>query len=104
MGSEVIIFHYPAPTGIDNLLSLLSGADSILPMIMFGKTAARPPENRRSNLAQGFHHINSNPADIGDRGLLTNPKTLINTSPKVFGKMAINIPVNLPFLAIGVDY
>jgi hypothetical protein len=70
---------------------------------MIGKTTTRPPENRYFNLPESFHHIISDPPRIGDRGVLTNPKTLVNTSPQMFSEMPVNIPVNPAFFAIRID-
>ena len=42
MSSERIVFGKAAPVSVNHLLAVFLGADSILPVIFVGKTAARP--------------------------------------------------------------
>ncbi|MNJ41652.1 hypothetical protein D3C77_365810 [compost metagenome] len=50
MRAEMVILNHTAPVRVDHSFAFFPRADSILPMIFIGKTAARPAEHGNVNL------------------------------------------------------
>jgi hypothetical protein len=77
--------------GIDHTWTVFIGADSILPMILIGKTAAWPTQDGEVELAQGFDDIGSDPTFVGDAGFSSDPEPVIDATPQVLGKVPIDM-------------
>ena len=67
MRAKVVVLRHTAPMGVDHSRPLVARADAILPMILVGKTAARPAQDGDFDPLQGLDDIVANAAGIGDR-------------------------------------
>src|SRR5699024_2786197 len=103
MSTEGIILGYAAPVGVDHTLAALLGADSVFPVVVVGKPAAGPAEDRHPDMTKGFYHIRAHSLFIGNRRILPDKYAVVNAPAQVLGKMAIQIPVYDRFFMGGID-
>ncbi len=94
MGAEVVVLHHAAPMCVDHGRPLVARADAVHPMVLVGKTAARPAHDRHLDFAQGIDHIGADAAHVGNLGILADPVSFVDTAPQMFGKMAVDIAVD----------
>ncbi|MNP72736.1 hypothetical protein D3C76_1693450 [compost metagenome] len=67
MRAKVVVLHDTAPVCIDHAFALFPRADAVLPVILIGKTAARPAKHRDAEVAQSLQNIVPDTAGIRDR-------------------------------------
>src|SRR5262245_44146092 len=70
-------------------------ADSVAPVITVREASARPPEIRRSD---GFHVIDklfSNPIDIRNPRVFSDPDPVVNHPAEMLDEMAVDMRANL---------
>src|SRR6185437_1176368 len=77
---------YHPPGRIHRMLPLLPRPDRIPPMILIGITSARPTQHRDPDLFERIHHVHPD--------MIARPKTIVDTSPEILGKMPIDIPAD----------
>src|SRR6186713_2161678 len=83
MRSETIILRHHTPGSVNGFLPLITGANSIPPVILIRKTAAWPPQYRYLYFFQRIHDIHPD--------LIPGPESIIDTPSEMFGKMAVYI-------------
>jgi hypothetical protein len=98
MGPKVVVFHHSTPVGVDGFRTLLIGTNAVHPVIFIGKTSPRPSQHGYLYFFQSLNHIISYAVSVGNRRILTYPKSFIDAPAKMFGKVSINIFVYFPFL------
>ena len=103
MGSEAIVLHNTAPMGIDHFLSSLLRTDSVLPVILIRKTAARPAQHRHLQLLQCLHHVCSHAIDIGNIRVFSDVNPLIDAASQMLGKMSVNFRCNRALLVMFIN-
>ena len=72
-------------------------------MIAISKTAARPADYRRVESLQRLNDAAPDAVDVGDRRALTNPDAIVDTRPKVFDELAMQLGLNGRDRLLGVD-
>ena len=70
MRSEVIAVGHISPMGIDAPRAFFPWADTVLPMVIIGKTASWPTQIGDVDLPQRLDHIIADATLIWDRGVL----------------------------------
>src|SRR5262249_21634857 len=103
MGAEAVVFGDAAPMDIDPLWSFGARADAVAPIIEIAKTTPRPADHRHMNLLERIHHILAIAADVGDFAVLADPNAFIDAAPQMFGKLAIDMPVDRRSRLGGID-
>ena len=103
VGAEMIIFCHFSPVGVDHGRPFVLGADTVFPMILVGKTSPRPPQHRDLDLSEGLHHIVPDAPGIGYGAVLTDPISAIDASPKMLGKMAVDVFVYRFLAQVHID-
>src|SRR5215831_5869810 len=91
MGPERIRFNDSGPACIQGFWALVSGSDSITPMILIGVAAARPSQDSKIEALERCDHIIAKAASVRNRRVFTNPDAVIDAAAQVFGKTAIDI-------------
>jgi hypothetical protein len=69
-------------------------ADAVHPVVVIREAAARPTDVGRPYGFHRFDNIRPDPPDVRDGGFFSHPVTAIHTAAQMFGKMAIDMPVN----------
>ena len=88
-GRNMLVWHLVAGIVVVRLSRARFGRpNSIAPVVSIRKAPARPPDDRRAQLAQRFQYIQSEPIAIGNRRIRPHPQPVITTSPQMLGKMA----------------
>ena len=89
MRAECIILGNAAPVRIDHFPAHCRLTDTVLPMIFICKAAARPPQNRHSDLTKSLNDILPDTADIRDRRIGADIDALIDAASEMLCKMAV---------------
>ena len=92
--ANLVRFDHFAPMDVDPAWSLVAGANSILPVIVIGETAARPPNYWWFESTQGFNDIGAETIHVGDGRILSDPDAIIDAATKVLGKMTVDIRID----------
>jgi hypothetical protein len=66
-------------------------ADTVLPVIAVGEATPWPTNNRKMNLLHHGHQLRTNAVVVGDLRSLPNPYAVVNHSPNVFRKLAVDV-------------
>ena len=103
MGSEVVVLDHATPVGVDPPRALLPEADPVHPVVLVGEAAARPAEDRRLQLLQGFDDVDADAPDIGDRRVLAHPHAFVDAAPEVLGEVPVDLPADGLLAQVGVD-
>src|SRR6266545_8218453 len=97
MRAKMIVLGHSAPMRIDHGRALRSGADAIHPMIFIREAATRPAQVGNLHRPQRRDHIVTNTTRVWYRRIFAHPKAAVDTAAEVFGKMPIDMPMNLGF-------
>ena len=103
MGSEAVVLQNAAPMGVNHLLALILRPHAVHPVILVRKTPARPAEHRYSDFLKGLHHVRPHTVYVGYAGILFYIKALIDASSQMFGKMSVNLRVDMPFFYLFIN-
>ncbi|MNI76262.1 hypothetical protein D3C73_1324810 [compost metagenome] len=104
MGPKMIVLYRAAPMRIDHPLAGFARADAVFPVVLIGKTAARPAQHGNFDLFKRFHNIVADTVRIGNRRILANPDSFINAASQVLGEMSVNVAVDNAFADVRIQY
>jgi hypothetical protein len=76
---------------VDTDRAFILWTNTILPVVLIGKTASRPTNDGYVQVLQRTKHIVTETASVRDVGILTNPDSAINATPEVLGKLTVEI-------------
>ena len=79
MGTEGVILDSSAPVVVTQRRTLVFGTNTVHPVIVVSKAAARPAHHGNLQCLQCLKDILTVAFDVGDRGVLTNPETSVDT-------------------------
>ena len=91
--AEVVILDHAAPMGVDHRRALLIRANAVHPVILIGKTAAGPAQDRHLDFLQRLDHILANAVLVRDAGIFAHPVAFIDAASQMFGEVTVNIAV-----------
>jgi hypothetical protein len=103
MGTEVVVFGYATPVGIDHCGVLFSRADAVFPVIFICKTTAWPAQVGNVDMLERIHDVVANAARIGDVGSFADINAVVYATTQVFGKVPINMFVNVAAFFVGIE-
>ena len=95
MCTKRVILDGSAPVIVTQRWSLVLRSDAIHPVVIVGKTAARPAQHRNLQRLQGFEHILAVAVDVGNLRTFTHPETTVDARSEVFGELSVDFAVNL---------
>ena len=78
MCTERVVFYRSAPVVVLHLRALGLWTDTVHPVVLVGKAAARPSEDRYLQRLEGFEDIFPIALYVWDRGVFANPQTAID--------------------------
>ena len=78
-------------------------ADSVSPIVTLGKATAGPAQNRRFYGTKHFYNIFSEALDVGNIGILADPKAVIKYAADVLGELSVDVGVNRALRLIKKD-
>src|SRR3954447_2406079 len=93
MGAEGVRFNHAAPVRAQPYYALRP--DPVAPVILVGKTAARPAYVRYMQRFQGGNHIVANAPRVWDRRVTADPDSFVNAMSEMLGELPEKIAVNL---------
>ena len=85
---------HAAPTRVRTSRSLVAWANAIEPVILVGETAAGPTQDGDTQFLQRREHIVTDAARIRDGRAFSDPDSFVNQTPKVFGKLSIDVAID----------
>ena len=91
MSTEGVVLDHAAPVDVHHLLAAFPGADTVLPVILLGKAAARPADGGHADLPEGLGHVLSDALFVGDGAVLAHEDAAIDAAAQMFGKMAVDL-------------
>ncbi len=102
VGSKAVILHHTAPVGVNHFLTALLGTDTLLPVILVGKTASGPAKHGHVDLLQRLHHIRAHTLHIGNMGIFSHKNAFIDASSQMLREMSLQFRINVPLLHIWI--
>ena len=103
MGAEAVILGDSAPVSVYHFFTCGFFADTVHPVVLVRKAAARPAKNGHLKSLKRIGHIVSYPPCVGYRRAFAHINALIDTSSQVLGKVAEDIFADVGQLCVGVD-
>ena len=103
MGSETVVFYDASPVCVDHFWTFLIWSDAVLPVILIGKAAARPSEDRDPKIFQCPSNVIPEAVSIGYRRIFSDPYSAVNAPAQMLGEMSINVLVDDTGRNISVD-
>src|SRR5579863_5138073 len=101
MGPEAIAFHR-SPSHLQPGRTLVARTDTVLPHVIGGEIAARPPQQRDVQLPSGVEHITAIAVRVGEWRLLFEDAAL-DASPQMFDEVAVNLGIDIADHTLGID-
>lgn len=90
MCTETVVFNCASPVIVYHFGSVLFRTDTVHPVIFIGKTATRPTKYGNLKFFQCIEYIGTITFDIGDIRIFSYPKSTIDASTEMFGKLAVD--------------
>lgn len=90
----MIIFHNASPMSVEDGRALFARADAVLPMVFIGETTARPAQDGDLDFFESGDDVIANAAPVRNCAVFADPKTLVDASAEMFGKLAVDVAVN----------
>src|SRR5690606_4912728 len=81
--------------GVDAHGTLITRPDTVLPVVLVRKAAARPAHDGHLEFLQGLDDVVAIAARVRNRRVLSYPDALVDTAPEVLGELPIEIARNL---------
>src|SRR5882762_6278072 len=103
MRTKTIVLNITTPMDVDPFRSLRVRPDTVTPVVIVGKTTARPAQDRDAQLAKIFNSEFPVAVDVRDRRVLAHPQSAINTRAKMLGKVSMKLGPNQSNFRIGTD-
>jgi hypothetical protein len=100
----MIVLRNTTPMGIHHSGPILSRTDAIAPMVFVSKTATRPTQHGAVDCSKGSYYVIAYPPCIGNRAVLTDPNTAVNTAAKMLRKVRVYITIDGDFAFIRMNY
>ena len=95
MRAERIRVH-SAPTRIGPAWPFVTRTDTVAPLILIGKTSTRPAQHWNMQFFQRVDHVVAQAVRVWNGRVLSHPETVVNQASEVFGKLAVEVPVDDP--------
>ena len=89
--AEGVVFHGASPIIVHQLGAVLTRAYAVHPMVLVGKAAAGPAQDRNFQGLEGLQDIRTVAVDIGDVTIGTHPDTFVDASAQMLGKLSVNL-------------
>ncbi len=90
MGSETVVFDSASPVVVHHFGAVFFRADTVHPVVFIGKAASRPAKDGYTELLQCIEYVGAITVDVGNIGVLTYPKSAIDTSSQMLCKLAVD--------------
>ena len=103
MSAEAVVLQHAAPVRIDHLLALFLRPNAVHPVILIGKTASRPTQERNLHLPQCVHHIRAHAVYVLYAGIRTNVQSLVDSSSKMLRKLPLNFRIDVSLFLLLID-
>ena len=103
MRAEMIRLHDAAPMAVVHFRAFLARADAVFPVILVGKTTARPAEHGDVEVFQRGHDIVADAAGVGNRRVGPDPDALVDAASEVLGEVAVDVFVDDRAGCVGAD-
>jgi hypothetical protein len=103
MCTEAVIFRNASPVSVDHFRALIAWPDTVTPVVFVGKATTRPTQVGYINMFKGGDNIVSHAIRIRDFRVFPYPKTIIDTSSQMLGKLSVNVSVDRFCTQIGIN-
>ena len=95
IGAETVGVDHAAPRGVEGCRPLPGRTDSLAPVVLIGKAAARPAHIGHLQRAKGRHNVGANPACIRDRRIRSNPNAVVESVSEILSKLTEKVVIDL---------
>jgi hypothetical protein len=92
--ADGVAFDHAAPVRVDAARAFFTRADAVTPVVVVGITAAGPAQVGNLDLLQRGDEVAAPAPDVGHRGAFADPKSVVDATTEMLGKMAEDMPVD----------
>ncbi len=103
MGAKRVILDGATPVVVAQRGTLVLRTDAVHPVIVVGKTAARPAQHGNLQRFQGFEHVLAVAVDVGNLRAFAHPEATVDAGAEVFGELTVDFAVDFCSCLVSVE-
>ena len=103
MGAKRVVLDSTSPVVVAQRGTVLLGTNAVHPMIVVGEASARPTEYGNFQGFQGLEDVLTIAVDIGNLGVLTYPKSTIDTRAEMLRELSVDFTIDFGTSLVGMN-
>jgi hypothetical protein len=103
VSAELIRFRHTAPVSVHLHRTLRAIADAVPPVVLVGKTPARPPHHRYVQVPERLDDVVAISVGVRNRRLLAHPHAFVDSRAEMLGELTVDVRIDDRARLIGAN-